>query len=60
MLADIARTVGLAYDRSYRDAASKEAVRQRGIGSARDPVYTDLTFSPPGPRPDFMLQLVIY
>jgi polysaccharide pyruvyl transferase WcaK-like protein len=43
------RAAGLAYYRSYRDAGSKEAMRQRGIGSAQDPVYTDLTFALPVP-----------
>lgn len=36
-----------AYYRSYRDAESREFMRQQGIDTSRDSVYTDLVFSLP-------------
>ena len=39
----------LAYYRSYRDAASREAMRQRGLDVSEDPVYPDLAFALPTP-----------
>jgi len=39
----------LAYYRSYRDAGAREALRQRGIDTARDHVYADLAFALPCP-----------
>jgi polysaccharide pyruvyl transferase WcaK-like protein len=39
----------LAYYRSYRDADSREAMRQWGLDTARDPVYPDLAFALPAP-----------
>jgi polysaccharide pyruvyl transferase WcaK-like protein len=37
----------LAYYRSYRDARSKDAMRQRGIDVSRDRVFPDLVFAIP-------------
>ena len=45
----------LAFYRSYRDAGSREAMRQRGLDVTRDHVYPDLAFAhpvPPGPPID--------
>jgi polysaccharide pyruvyl transferase WcaK-like protein len=39
----------LAYYRSYRDAGAREALRQRGVDTSRDHVYTDLAFALPAP-----------
>jgi polysaccharide pyruvyl transferase WcaK-like protein len=39
----------LAFYRSYRDAASREAMRQRGLDVTRDHVFTDLVFGLPVP-----------
>lgn len=39
----------LAFYRSYRDAYSREAMRQRGLDVTRDQVYPDLVFSIPVP-----------
>ena len=39
----------LAYYRSYRDEQSREAMRQRGLDTSRDPVYPDLVFGVPVP-----------
>jgi polysaccharide pyruvyl transferase WcaK-like protein len=41
------RVARLAYYRSYRDDESREFMRQRGIDTTRDSVYTDLVFSLP-------------
>src|SRR6266567_4767509 len=43
------RASGLPYARSYRDAASREAMRQRGLDVSEDPVYPDLAFALPTP-----------
>lgn len=45
-------TARLAYYRSYRDANSLEAMRQRGIDISRDRVYPDLVFGTPTPPYD--------
>jgi polysaccharide pyruvyl transferase WcaK-like protein len=42
----------LASYRSYRDAYSRESMRQRGLDVSRDPVYPDLVFSRPAPPQD--------
>jgi polysaccharide pyruvyl transferase WcaK-like protein len=39
----------LAYYRSYRDSASRDAMRQRGLDTSRDYVYPDLAFGIPTP-----------
>ena len=39
----------LAYYRSYRDASSWQAMRQRGLDVSDDPVYPDLAFALPTP-----------
>ena len=39
----------LAYYRSYRDEQSRQAMRQRGLDTSRDPVYPDLVFGIPAP-----------
>lgn len=36
-----------AYYRSYRNAGSRDAMRQRGLNTARDHVYPDLAFAHP-------------
>lgn len=38
-----------AYYRSYRNAGSRDAMRQRGLDTARDPIYPDLAFALPAP-----------
>ncbi len=51
------RAVRWAYDwvirlstyRSYRDEASRESLRERGLDVASDPVYPDLAFALPAP-----------
>jgi polysaccharide pyruvyl transferase WcaK-like protein len=45
-------TVRLAFYRSYRDAASREVLMQRGLDVAQDPVYPDLVFGVPAPSYD--------
>ncbi|MGC0327471.1 polysaccharide pyruvyl transferase WcaK-like protein [Streptomyces sp. SAI-170] len=40
----------LAAYRSYRDAPSRDALREMGVDTARDEVYPDLAFSLPAPR----------
>ena len=45
-------TARLAFYRSYRDAHSREAMRQRGVDVSRDRVYPDLVFSIPMPPYD--------
>jgi len=42
----------LAFYRSYRNHESRDAMRQRGLDTARDPVYPDLAFYLPAPPPD--------
>lgn len=42
----------LAYYRSYRDAFSREAMRQRGVRTSGDHVYADLVFGLPTPLDD--------
>jgi polysaccharide pyruvyl transferase WcaK-like protein len=37
----------LAFYRSYRDIASRDAMRQRGLDTSKDPVYPDLVFGIP-------------
>ena len=44
--------VRLASYRSYRDAASREVLRQRGLDVAKDPIYPDLAFGLPVPHHD--------
>lgn len=44
------RTARLAFYRSYRDAQSRDALRQQGVDTSADPVHPDLVFSlPPSP-----------
>jgi polysaccharide pyruvyl transferase WcaK-like protein len=38
-----------AHYRSFRDTRAREAMRQMGVDTARDPVYPDLAFSLPAP-----------
>ncbi|QHC23732.1 polysaccharide pyruvyl transferase family protein [Streptomyces sp. GS7] len=40
----------LATYRSYRDAPSRDAMREMGVDTARDEVYPDLAFALPTPR----------
>ncbi|MFJ8083077.1 polysaccharide pyruvyl transferase family protein [Streptomyces sp. NPDC096205] len=40
----------LAAYRSYRDAPSRDALREMGVDTARDEVYPDLAFSLPAPQ----------
>jgi polysaccharide pyruvyl transferase WcaK-like protein len=42
----------LAYYRSYRDAFSREVMRQRGVQTSDDHVYADLVFALPTPPDD--------
>jgi polysaccharide pyruvyl transferase WcaK-like protein len=42
----------LAFYRSYRNLASRDAMRQRGLDTTRDPVYPDLAFYLPAPPLD--------
>jgi len=39
----------LAFYRSYRDAHSRDALRQQGVDTSADPVHPDLVFSLPSP-----------
>jgi len=41
-----------AYYRSYRNTGSRDAMRQRGLDTARDQVYPDLAFALPAPAFD--------
>ena len=41
---------GAAYYRSYRDSASREAMRQGGLDVSEDPVYPDLVLGLPVPN----------
>ena len=42
----------LAFYRSYRDAQSRDAVRQQGLDTSGDPIYPDLVFALPTPVAD--------
>jgi polysaccharide pyruvyl transferase WcaK-like protein len=41
------RVARLAFYRSYRDAQSRDALRQQGVDTSADPVHPDLVFSLP-------------
>lgn len=41
-----------AYYRSYRNTGSRDAMRQRGLDTAQDPIYPDLAFALPAPAID--------
>ena len=41
-----------AYYRSYRNTGSRDAMRQRGLDTAQDPIYPDLAFALPSPAID--------
>ena len=41
-----------AFYRSYRNTGSRDAMRQRGLDTTRDPVYPDLAFALPAPAHD--------
>ncbi|MFC8244088.1 polysaccharide pyruvyl transferase family protein [Streptomyces chartreusis] len=47
----VRRSARLAAYRSYRDAQSRDALREMGVDTARDEVYPDLAFALPTPRP---------
>lgn len=46
------QTARLAFYRSYRDAYSRDAMRQRGVDTSKDPVCPDLAFAIPTPPYD--------
>jgi len=46
------RAAKMAFYRSYRDAGSREAMRQRGLDTTHDPIYPDLAFALPAPPYD--------
>lgn len=46
----VRRSARLAAYRSYRDAQSRDALREMGVDTARDGVYPDLAFALPTPR----------
>lgn len=46
----VRRSARLAAYRSYRDAQSRDALREMGVDTARDEVYPDLAFALPTPR----------
>ena len=48
----VRRSARLAAYRSYRDAQSRDALREMGVDTARDGVYPDLAFALPTPRAD--------
>ncbi|MEU9661068.1 polysaccharide pyruvyl transferase family protein [Streptomyces chartreusis] len=48
----VRRSARLAAYRSYRDAQSRDALREMGVDTARDEVYPDLAFALPTPRAD--------
>ncbi|MDQ1034723.1 polysaccharide pyruvyl transferase WcaK-like protein [Streptomyces sp. V3I8] len=48
----VRRSARLATYRSYRDAQSRDALRDMGVDTARDEVYPDLAFALPAPRAD--------
>ncbi|SFA98250.1 Polysaccharide pyruvyl transferase family protein WcaK [Amycolatopsis marina] len=41
----------LAYYRSFRDALSRQAMREMGVDTSRDLVYPDLVYALPAPEP---------
>ena len=43
----LVRAARLAFYRSYRDAQSRDALREQGVDTSRDPVHPDLVFSLP-------------
>jgi polysaccharide pyruvyl transferase WcaK-like protein len=43
----LVRAARLAFFRSYRDAQSRDALREQGVDTSRDPVHPDLVFSLP-------------
>ena len=43
----LVRAARLAFYRSYRDAQSRDALRQQGVDTSADPVHPDLVFSLP-------------
>jgi len=45
----LVQTARLAFYRSYRDAHSRDALRQQGVDTSADPVHPDLVFSLPSP-----------
>ena len=45
----VVRAARLAFYRSYRDAHSRDALRQQGVDTSADPVHPDLVFSLPSP-----------
>jgi polysaccharide pyruvyl transferase WcaK-like protein len=45
----LTRAARLAFYRSYRNAGSRDVMRQRGLDTSRDPVYPDLAFALPAP-----------
>lgn len=47
----VRRSARLAAYRSYRDAQSRDALREMGVDTARDEVYPDLAFALPTPQP---------
>ncbi|WP_420077137.1 polysaccharide pyruvyl transferase family protein [Streptomyces sp. JL3001] len=51
----VRRSARLAAYRSYRDAQSRDALREMGVDTARDGVYPDLAFALPTPRADASL-----
>ncbi|MEU3917244.1 polysaccharide pyruvyl transferase family protein [Streptomyces sp. NPDC029004] len=48
----VRRSARLSAYRSYRDAQSRDALRDMGVDTARDEVYPDLAFALPTPRAD--------
>ncbi|MFJ8934421.1 polysaccharide pyruvyl transferase family protein [Streptomyces sp. NPDC102365] len=46
----VRRSARLAAYRSYRDALSRDALRDMGVDTAHDEVYPDLAFALPAPR----------
>ncbi|WP_240137604.1 polysaccharide pyruvyl transferase family protein [Streptomyces sp. MUM 178J] len=55
----VRRSARLAAYRSYRDAQSRDALREMGVDTARDEVYPDLAFAlptPPSPEPSASLE----
>ncbi|MGW5468784.1 polysaccharide pyruvyl transferase family protein [Streptomyces chartreusis] len=46
----VRRSARLAAYRSYRDAQSRDALREMGVDTARDEVHPDLAFALPAPR----------
>ncbi|CAL9336752.1 polysaccharide pyruvyl transferase family protein [Streptomyces sp. enrichment culture] len=46
----VRRSARLAAYRSYRDAQSRDALREMGVDTTRDPVHPDLAFALPAPQ----------